>query len=117
MINNNSRIFYAVGELLTVIPEISLSVNVGINVVGVKDFSPEKGEYERANSERGHELTKHSIPSEPGGHKRPLHLCKVENTGVSCFRKTVIYACRRRRKISPLFGWKISPNEREIIPC
>ena len=36
MINNNSRIFYAVGELLAVIPERTLSVNVGINVVGVK---------------------------------------------------------------------------------
>lgn len=35
IINNNSRIFYVVGELLAVIPEINLSVNVGINVVGV----------------------------------------------------------------------------------
>ena len=34
MINNNSRIFYVGGELLAVIPEKSLSVNVGINVVG-----------------------------------------------------------------------------------
>lgn len=40
MINNNSRIFYVVGELLAVIPEISLSVNVGINVVGDRRKRP-----------------------------------------------------------------------------
>jgi hypothetical protein len=34
MINNNPRIFYAVGELLAAIPKKRLSVNVGINVVG-----------------------------------------------------------------------------------
>ena len=50
-------------KLMAVIPERSLSVNVGINVVGDrKNYLEKQKKYERANSERGRELTKHSIP-------------------------------------------------------
>ena len=47
---------------MAVIPEINLSVNVGKNVVGDGKFLDRREKYERANSERGHELTKYSIP-------------------------------------------------------
>lgn len=49
-------------EMSAVIPEINLSVNVGKNVVGDGKKRLRGKKYERANSERGHELTKHSIP-------------------------------------------------------
>ena len=42
MVNNNSRIFYAAGELLVIIPERNFSVNVGINVVGSEENAHER---------------------------------------------------------------------------